>query len=72
MNKIEEQILSNQMTIMAVLRDVATDSNKDGYIRMLNDRRGETNKFLNPIKEPSIKEKTNDALCTKYVAVRNG
>ena len=46
MNKEMKCILKNQMTIMAVLRDVATDHNKDGYIRSLNDRRAETNLLL--------------------------
>ena len=56
------QILKNQMTIMAVLRDVAKDNNKDGYIGSLNDKRKETNDLLNPAIQPTIKERTHDAL----------
>jgi len=65
MNEEIKQILNNQMTIMAVLRDVATDSNKDGYIGSLNQRREETNNFLNPENKPTLPEKTKDALNVK-------
>ena len=67
MNKEMKCILKNQMTIMAVLRDVATDHNKDGYIRSLNDRRAETNLLLNPTEKEKTpveaqQEKTKDSL----------
>jgi len=64
------QILKNQMTIMAVLRDVAKDNNKDGYIGSLNDKRRETNELINPKINPTIKERTHNALCEENVGGR--
>jgi len=40
--KTEMQILLNQQTILAVLRDVAEDHHKAGYLSNLNKRYDET------------------------------
>lgn len=65
MNKIEKQILKNQRTIMSVLRRYSSDKGNEGHVSSICKRQMETLKILEPIKQPSIKEKTNDAFCER-------
>jgi len=62
MNKIEEQILKNQWTIISVLRRYSNDQNNAGHISSLSERVEETRRLLNPEVEPSLPEKTKVAL----------
>ncbi len=62
MNDIERQILENQMSIMSVLRRYSDDKDNMGHVGSLSSRMGKTDNLLNPKQEPSLSERTHDAL----------
>lgn len=47
MNKIEKQILENQMTIMSVLRRYSEDKENMGHVGSLSSRMEKTKSLLN-------------------------
>ena len=63
MDKIEEQILKNQLSIMGFIHWELDAENTYGVIgNALTDRCKETRDLLNPKQEPSLPEQTHDGL----------
>lgn len=66
MNKEIKQILKNQATILLILsKDENIHKLKLGELMSVGDRMQETQELLNPPKQPTIAERTHDALCEK-------